>query len=213
MPKGYWIPHLDVSNPQGFQTYREMADAWHRHHGSRLLARGGRREVVEGKMRGRNVLREFDFPPLRWADTALPNIARQCAARGARGLRFPDYRGLRRRAAAASGTPPAAAARKGYWIGHVDVTDPEGYKPYVAAKSAVQQVRRPFSGRRRAREVVEGKVRARTVVLEFPSYEAALACYRSATIRRRPCCVKARPRSICSSSKVSIRRNSESGGQ
>jgi len=31
---------------------------------------------------------------------------------------------------------PAAAARRGYWIGHVDITDPEGYKAYMAANAA-----------------------------------------------------------------------------
>ena len=29
----------------------------------------------------------------------------------------------------------AAGALKGYWIAHVDVTDPEGYKPYQAANA------------------------------------------------------------------------------
>ena len=60
MPKGYWIPHLDVSNPQGFQAYRDTADAAHKRFGSKLLARAGRREVLEGTMRSRNVLREFN---------------------------------------------------------------------------------------------------------------------------------------------------------
>ena len=59
MPKGYWIPHLDVTNPESFNAYRTTADAWHQTNGSRLLARGGRREGVEGRMRGRNVVREF----------------------------------------------------------------------------------------------------------------------------------------------------------
>lgn len=60
MPKGYWIPHLDVTNPEKFQAYRETADAGHKRFGSRLLVRGGRREVVEGRLRARNVLREFN---------------------------------------------------------------------------------------------------------------------------------------------------------
>jgi len=60
------------------------------------------------------------------------------------------------------------------------VTDPEGYKAYMAADMAP---RAKFGGRflvrGGSREAVEGKVRARTVVLQFPSYVAALACYRS----------------------------------
>ena len=69
---------------------------------------------------------------------------------------------------------------KGYWIGRVDVTDPEGYQEYVAANGAV------FAGygarfliRGGRFKAVEGAARARNVVLEFPSYQAALDCYRS----------------------------------
>lgn len=70
---------------------------------------------------------------------------------------------------------------KGYWIVHVDVHDVEGYKPYQAGMI-------PLYGKYDARliiragrhEQVEGKqARARTVVIEFPSYESALECYRS----------------------------------
>ena len=102
MPKGYWIPHLDVSNPEGFQAYRDMADAGHKRFGSKLLARGGRREVVEGKMRARNVLREFNSYDEALAYLSRAGLfARPSAARAAFGLRFPDRRGLRRPAAAA----------------------------------------------------------------------------------------------------------------
>jgi uncharacterized protein (DUF1330 family) len=73
---------------------------------------------------------------------------------------------------------PTAAPRKGYWIAHVDVTEPEGYKAYMTADmAAFGKYGGRFLVRGGQREVVEGKVRGRTVVLEFPSYRAALDCY------------------------------------
>ena len=72
-------------------------------------------------------------------------------------------------------------AKKGYWIAHVDVRDPEAYKAYIAANAAAF---RKYGGRFLVRggayEALEGQARARTVVIEFKDYAAALACYRSA---------------------------------
>jgi uncharacterized protein (DUF1330 family) len=69
---------------------------------------------------------------------------------------------------------------KGYWIARVDVKNDEGYKPYAAANPAIFK---KFGGRFVVRagksEAVEGTSRSRTVVIEFPDYAAALACYRS----------------------------------
>ena len=69
---------------------------------------------------------------------------------------------------------------KGYWIAHVDVHDQEGYKAYAAANPAIF---RKFGGRFVVRvgqfECPEGNVRPRQVVIEFPDYATALACYRS----------------------------------
>jgi uncharacterized protein (DUF1330 family) len=69
---------------------------------------------------------------------------------------------------------------KGYWIGRVDVTDPEGYAGYVAANGAAfAKYGARFVIRGGRFEAVEGTARARNVVIEFPSYQAALDCYRS----------------------------------
>lgn len=69
---------------------------------------------------------------------------------------------------------------KGYWIAHVDVSDPEAYKAYVAANAApFAQYGAKFLVRAGRHEVMEGATRARQVVIEFADYETALACYHS----------------------------------
>jgi uncharacterized protein (DUF1330 family) len=186
MPKGYWIPHLDVSNPQGFQAYRDMADAAHKRFGSKLLARGGRREVVEGKMRARNVLREFNSYDEAQAFYRGPEYSRAHPLREPHSVcDFLIVEGYEGPQPPAIGTPPAPGKLKGYWIAHVDVTDPEGYKPYIAAnKAAFGKFGARYLVLNGRCEMTEGRQRPRTVVLEFPSYDAALACYRSTDYQR-----------------------------
>ena len=69
---------------------------------------------------------------------------------------------------------------KAYWIAHVEVRNDEGYKPYAAANPAIF---RKYGGRFVIRggksECLEGGSRSRHVVIEFPDYDAAVACYRS----------------------------------
>jgi uncharacterized protein (DUF1330 family) len=69
---------------------------------------------------------------------------------------------------------------KGYWIARVDVHNDEGYKPYAADNPAIFK---KFGGRFVVRagkfNAAEGLGRSRTVVIEFPDYETALACYHS----------------------------------
>jgi uncharacterized protein (DUF1330 family) len=67
---------------------------------------------------------------------------------------------------------------KGYWVAHVDVTDPSVYEEYKAANAApFAKFGARFLVRGAPQEQVEGQCRARTVVIEFPSLQAARDCY------------------------------------
>jgi uncharacterized protein (DUF1330 family) len=69
---------------------------------------------------------------------------------------------------------------KGYWVAHVDVHDAESYKNYVAANGAAfAKFGGKFLVRAGAFENPVGKSRSRNVVIEFPSYGAALDCWNS----------------------------------
>ena len=69
---------------------------------------------------------------------------------------------------------------KAYWIGRVEVNNEEGYKPYAVANAAIfKKYQGKFVVRGGKHECVEGQSRSRNVVIEFPDYDSALACYRS----------------------------------
>ena len=69
---------------------------------------------------------------------------------------------------------------RGYVIAHATVTDPDAWAQYVAKTKAVLA---KFGGTPIIRggqcEIVEGNGTKRNVVLEFPSYEAALGYAKS----------------------------------
>jgi uncharacterized protein (DUF1330 family) len=60
MPKGYWIAHIDVSDPEGYRSYIQANGEVFRKYGARFLVRGGRSEAAEGRLRLRHVVIEFN---------------------------------------------------------------------------------------------------------------------------------------------------------
>ena len=69
---------------------------------------------------------------------------------------------------------------KGYWIGRVDVRSDDAYKPYAMGNQAIfKKYGARYVVRAGKFECVEGNARSRNVVIEFPDYATALACYNS----------------------------------
>ncbi|MFD1508338.1 DUF1330 domain-containing protein [Lacimonas salitolerans] len=74
---------------------------------------------------------------------------------------------------------------KGYWVGHVDVDDPQIYEDYKRANAEpFAEFGARFVVRGGQQTVREGTARGRTVVIEFPSYQAALDCFDSPAYQR-----------------------------
>lgn len=70
---------------------------------------------------------------------------------------------------------------KGYVIARVDVTNPEAYAHYAtAASEAIKKHGGKALARGGRHEALEGQARARNVILEFESFEAARGYYYSA---------------------------------
>ncbi len=81
---------------------------------------------------------------------------------------------------------------KGYWIAHVTVNDPEGYREYVEKDTPIiEGLGGRFVVRGGQSETPEGQAESRHVIVEFPSYGAAQKAYHHpdyqqvAEIRRR----------------------------
>jgi uncharacterized protein (DUF1330 family) len=69
---------------------------------------------------------------------------------------------------------------KGYWIVFMDVKNEERYKPYVANNAPIfKKFGAKFITRGGKFGNPEGRAGNRNVVIEFPDYATALACYRS----------------------------------
>ena len=69
---------------------------------------------------------------------------------------------------------------KGYWIARITVREPERYPEYVAmAAPAYARYGSKLIVRGGAFQDVEGTARPRNVVVEFPTYQAAIDCYNS----------------------------------
>jgi len=69
---------------------------------------------------------------------------------------------------------------KGYWIARVTVTDPAKYKNYTdLAPAAFAKFGGKYLARGGKYEALAGEARARNVVIEFASLQAAHDCFHS----------------------------------
>ena len=65
MPKGYWIAHVTVTDPDQYKLYAGATPETFKKYGATVLARAGSYQQMEGEGRPRNVV--IEFPSLQAA--------------------------------------------------------------------------------------------------------------------------------------------------
>lgn len=89
MPKGYWVAHVDVTDPEAYERYREANAVPFAKYGARFLARGGGAEEVEGALgRSRHVIIEFPSYAAAMECWTSPEYAAAKAERAGAGIAY-----------------------------------------------------------------------------------------------------------------------------
>lgn len=86
MPKTYIVASINVTDPDGYETYKTGAVKVTEEAGGRLLVSGGRTEAIEGTFHNRIVVIEFES-----IEAARAAAAGYSALRDSRGTTAPDY--------------------------------------------------------------------------------------------------------------------------
>jgi uncharacterized protein (DUF1330 family) len=86
MPKAYIVASINVTDPEGFEEYKNAAVKVRREAGGTLLVNGGRTEAIEGSFHNRIVVIEFET-----IEAARAAAAGYLALRHTRGASAPDY--------------------------------------------------------------------------------------------------------------------------
>ena len=100
MPKGYWVAHVDVHDPENYKNYVAANGAAFAKFGGKFLVRAGAFENPVGNSRSRNIIIEFpSYGAARdcWNSPGLSGRARQAEGRRRDGPHH--HRGIRRTAA------------------------------------------------------------------------------------------------------------------
>ena len=179
----YLIARFDMIDPErapdAYEKYVAEAAPAYEKHGARFLVRGGTALPLEGHARTRNVV--IEFSSLEEARACYASAVYQKA----REHRLPVAEGEIVLVQGAVGERDKPGSKNGYWIARRDVKDPAHYKKYVEGSvKAFAEHGALFLARGSPHQPLEGQARERNVLIEFPSVQHALDCYRSQTYQK-----------------------------